>query len=226
MPATPKFTLAIETATQKGSVSLLENGREIAFWAGDGGKSVSSELLPQISKLLADAGITINDVDLLAVSAGPGSFTGVRIGLAAAQGLQMASGILAAAIPLTEAIAWSARTNAGVLPVLCLIPSGRGEAYWQEFDGRNAVTEVISSKIEEIAEVLSAKEVYCAGAPGLKPEYIEQIERGAGKKVNITGDNLAKSIGEAAIYRQETGENFNGGALSAMYVKGFNAGRG
>lgn len=226
MPATPKFTLAIETATQKGSVNLLENGREIAFWVGDGSKSVSSELLPQISKLLADGGITINEVDLLAVSAGPGSFTGVRIGLAAAQGLQMAAGINAAAVPLTEAIAWSAGTSANGLSVICLIPSGRGEAYWQEFNGHQAVTEIISSKIEEIAEVLSTKDVYCAAAPGLKPEYIKQLESRAGKKVNITGDNLAKSIGEVAIYRQETGEGFSGGALSAMYVKGFNAGRG
>lgn len=225
MRAGPKFTLAIETATQKGSLSLLREGQEIAFWTGDGGKAVSAELLPRISELLSSNDLSLNNIDLLAVSAGPGSFTGVRIGLSVAQGLQMASGSSAVAVPLPEALARSAETDK---TVICLIPSGRNEAYWQEFHGQKAITEVTSGKIDEIAAAISEKDVYCLAAPGLKPEYIHQIEDKTGHKVNIAGDNLAKYIGLAGIDRFTEGTSSDGDnrrALTPMYVKSFNAGR-
>lgn len=225
MRAAPTFTLAIETATQKGSLSLLREGREIAFWAGDGGKAVSAELLPQISELLSSNDLSLNNIDLLAVSAGPGSFTGVRIGLSVAQGLQMASGGSAVPVPLPEALV---RSSAAEKHVICLIPSGRNEAYWQEFHDQKPVTEVISSKIDEIAAAILGKDVYCLAAQGLKPEYIQQIEDKTGHKVNIAGDNLAKYIGLAGIdrftARRSSGRD-NRGALTPMYVKSFNAGR-
>ena len=229
MSAAPKFTLAIETATQKGSLSLLREGQEIAFWTGDGGKAVSAELLPRISELLSSNDLSLNNIDLLAVSAGPGSFTGVRIGLSVAQGLQMPSGGNAVAVPLPEALVRSVvKEKIAEKTVICLIPSGRNEAYWQEFYDQKAITEVISSKIDEIAAAISGKDVYCLAAPGLKPEYIQQIEDKTGHKVNIAGDDLAKYIGMAGIDRF-TARTSSGGddrvSLTPMYVKSFNAGR-
>jgi tRNA threonylcarbamoyl adenosine modification protein YeaZ len=223
MSSSPKYTLAIETATQNGSLSLLKDGEEIGHWVGDGITTVSVEILPQISGLLDLAGVTINDIDLLAVSAGPGSFTGVRIGLSIAKGLQTASNIAAAAIPLTKALALCANDKSNAETACCLIPSGRGEAYWQRYNKTTAVTEVVSSKIDEIVEALRVDAAFCIAALGLKDEYIAQIESGAGNKVHIADGNLAKYIGKAALNARSAGAP--SGELLPMYVKNFNAGR-
>ena len=85
--------LAIESAINGGSISLLQNGCEIANWIGSSNISKAEDLLVSIDELLTTANISRHDIDLIAVSAGPGSFTGIRIGLATALGLKAGLGI-------------------------------------------------------------------------------------------------------------------------------------
>src|ERR1700755_306539 len=99
---TPMYTLAIESATNKGSVSLLRGEEEIDSWVGDDRETLSSALLPQISRLLSENNMSVSDLQLIAACSGPGSFTGVRVGLSLAQGFQSALGIRSLGIPLTE----------------------------------------------------------------------------------------------------------------------------
>src|SRR6201990_560258 len=131
---TPMYTLAIESATNKGSVSLLRGEEEIGSWVGDDRETLSSALLPQISRLLTENDLTANDLQLIAACSGPGSFTGVRVGLAAAKGFQSALGIPALGIPLTETLALSSGQKEAVVT----IPAGREEVYLQTFswDGK------------------------------------------------------------------------------------------
>ncbi len=86
----PPLLLALETATMCGSVALVAADRCIAEYSMQTGRTHSKRLLPGIQWLLAEAGLDWDAVDGIAVSIGPGSFTGLRIGLSTAKGLVLA----------------------------------------------------------------------------------------------------------------------------------------
>ena len=81
--------LAFESSAVSASVALTEDDRLIAQSFQNCGLTHSRTLLPMAEALLANCGVTINDVDALAVAHGPGSFTGVRIGVATVKGLAL-----------------------------------------------------------------------------------------------------------------------------------------
>ncbi len=83
-----KITLAIETAVGGGSLSLLEDISVIDCWVGEREVSRSEELIEAVSAILTRNQIKSGDLDMLAASRGPGSYTGARIGLATAIGLK------------------------------------------------------------------------------------------------------------------------------------------
>jgi tRNA threonylcarbamoyladenosine biosynthesis protein TsaB len=86
------IVLALETATRDGSVALARDGGVIASARGDGSRPHATRLPAAALALLAPAGLTLRDVDVFAVCLGPGAFTGLRVGIAAAQGLAFATG--------------------------------------------------------------------------------------------------------------------------------------
>lgn len=101
----PNITLAIESAISGGSLSLLRDGVEIADWVGSAGLSRAEDLLPHIDRLLRENETATRDIDLIAVSAGPGSFTGIRIGIATAMGLKAGLNIPLASVSALDGIA-------------------------------------------------------------------------------------------------------------------------
>jgi len=82
--------LAIDTSSSKCAVAL-SLGNKLTIRSSSADRQATRELLPMISELLADAAISLSDLDVIAVSAGPGSFTGIRIGIGVVQGLSFAS---------------------------------------------------------------------------------------------------------------------------------------
>jgi tRNA threonylcarbamoyl adenosine modification protein YeaZ len=219
MPSTPKYTLAIETATQKGSLSLLENEEELGFWIGDNAQALSAALLPNISELLSRHDLKVKDLALIAVSAGPGSFTGVRVGLSVAQGLKTALDLPAVAVPLPEALAMSVKDAEKVIAV---IPAGRDEVYCQGFELTGGIP-VALSPITPILfmEMIESREVENAllvTTPDLKPEYLQILESRE-MKSRVAHANIAKYIGASAIMRHLSGKENK--TLSPIYVKEF-----
>jgi tRNA threonylcarbamoyladenosine biosynthesis protein TsaB len=85
--------LAIETSTSQASVALLENGKVVIERAHARPKQSAERLLPLIAELLAEAGWQRSSISRLGVSVGPGSFTGLRVGIACAQGLALGLGV-------------------------------------------------------------------------------------------------------------------------------------
>lgn len=81
--------LALDTTTRGGSVAVMDNDRVLALLAGDESRTHGERLPGEIARALEQAGIRRDQIDLLAVATGPGAFTGLRIGLAAIQGLAM-----------------------------------------------------------------------------------------------------------------------------------------
>jgi tRNA threonylcarbamoyl adenosine modification protein YeaZ len=218
MPTFPKYTLAIETATQKGSLSLLRGKEEIGSWIGDSYQTLSASLLPQISLLLSAHDLTTKDLELIAVSAGPGSFTGARVGLSIAKALKTALKIPAIAVSLPEALALSAGINEG--NIVAIIPAGRTEAYWQEFSAKpgnlTSVSAILNIKVDA-PPPLSGSSAAFITTSDLKPEDKEIIESRVGNRITVAGDGLARYVGEAAIsgYAPEAAP----GLLQAIYIK-------
>ena len=122
--------LSVETATLAGSVALSRGYEIIAAFAGDSGVSHSNTLLKDIDRLLSEAQVELPEIDLFAVASGPGSFTGLRIGIATVKGLAATLDRPCVGIPTLQAIALAAGPSARSV---ALLPAGRGEVFAQLF---------------------------------------------------------------------------------------------
>lgn len=124
--------LSADTSLPILSVALVSDGVLIGAMALEGRGSRNEKLLPAIDWLLAENAVERGSIELFAVTRGPGSFTGVRIGLATIQGLAMALGRPVCAMSTHEAIAFGERGRVTVAD-----DAGRGELYLSTFeDGR------------------------------------------------------------------------------------------
>ncbi len=123
--------LAIETATGCGSVSLTtgkrRDGKVLAEYTLQPGITHSRRLLGSIDDMMNAAGIDWKDLDAVAVSQGPGSFTGLRIGMAAAKGIAMAAEVPLIGVPTLDALA--AQILATDLLVCCLLDARKQQVY-------------------------------------------------------------------------------------------------
>jgi len=142
------FILNIETATKNCSVCLAENGKPLAIaeYAGEG-YAHAEKLHVFIEEILQNAGLTFKDLTAVAVSKGPGSYTGLRIGVSAAKGLCYALTIPLIAIDTLELIARKINVDNGV--IIPMIDARRMEAYTAVFD-------TVYNKLREIkAEIIT-----------------------------------------------------------------------
>ena len=122
--------LSIETATRAGSIAIVKGNDVLASSSGDPDVSHSNTLLADIDALLSEVALTIRDVDRFAVASGPGSFTGLRIGVATVKALAETLNRPCVGVPTLQAIAHSAGPSAATV---ALLPAGRGELFVQRF---------------------------------------------------------------------------------------------
>ncbi|MDE3058610.1 MAG: tRNA (adenosine(37)-N6)-threonylcarbamoyltransferase complex dimerization subunit type 1 TsaB, partial [Bacteroidota bacterium] len=131
--------LAIETATDICSAALVRDRAVLAHRSLSEKNIHSEKLLPMIDEILKESALRLHDVDAVAVSIGPGSFTGLRIGLSAAKGLAMGAGISLVPVPTLDALALETlhripKEDAVVCP---LIEAKRDEAFFSFYSARN-----------------------------------------------------------------------------------------
>ena len=120
--------LAIDTALDACSVAVVAGDRTVALSeAGDRGHA--ERLMAMIAETLAAAGVSLAGIERIAVTVGPGSFTGTRIGIAAARALALANGTPTVGITTLAVHAAEARPAFPDRPVLAVIAAGRGELY-------------------------------------------------------------------------------------------------
>ncbi|HKS30213.1 MAG TPA: tRNA (adenosine(37)-N6)-threonylcarbamoyltransferase complex dimerization subunit type 1 TsaB [Pyrinomonadaceae bacterium] len=122
--------LSIETATRAGSVALSRGQALLSSRTGDPTRSHSTDLLELIRDALREAGASLSDVELFAAALGPGSFTGLRIGVATVKGLASTLERRVVGVPTLEALALAAGRAERVV---ALLPAGRGELFAQSF---------------------------------------------------------------------------------------------
>lgn len=122
------LTLGVDTSTERRSVALLVGGRVLAEVSSGLREGGSANLLADIDRVLVSAGVKLCEVGLYAAAVGPGSFTGLRAGLATVKGLALTTGKPAVGVQTLHALAYCVRPAARVV---ALIPAGRGEVFAQ-----------------------------------------------------------------------------------------------
>lgn len=135
--------LAIETSAKAASVCLCEDEFLIAQSYQNSGLTHSQTILPMCESMLSSCGVDKKDVDLIACAAGPGSFTGLRIGLATAKGLAWSLEKPCCGVSTLEAMAWQAAHVPG--EIICAMDARRNQVY-------NARFRSDGSRLERICE--------------------------------------------------------------------------
>lgn len=212
--------LSIETATLSGSVAISRGEMILAALAGDSGVSHSNTLLKDIDKLLGDARVDLSDIEVFAVATGPGSFTGLRIGIATVKGLAATLERSCAGIPTLRAVALAAGASARSV---ALLPAGRGEVFAQLFSvtSNGVVTELDQATHISPQRLLdkygSLKSVVWCGEGALANAAL--LEREPGWQVAPHAPNLAIHVASLALtkFREQQLEHPN--ALKAIYVR-------
>jgi tRNA threonylcarbamoyladenosine biosynthesis protein TsaB len=123
--------LAVETGTSLQSIALLREERVLAYLCQEAKGSHTKILLPAIHEVLSSQSLEVSDLHGLAVSIGPGSFSGLRVGLATMTGFRMALDIPLVTIPTLEAMAWNLR--GAKLPICPILKARSGIVYWACF---------------------------------------------------------------------------------------------
>jgi tRNA threonylcarbamoyl adenosine modification protein YeaZ len=142
--------LAIDTALDACSVGVTD-GELLVTRSEIVGRGHAEILMGLITGALAEAGLAVSDITRIAVTVGPGSFTGLRIGIAAARGLALVTGAEVVGIGTLAVHAEEARAARGAasvaVPVLALIAAGRGEIYGARYsaDGREEVPPAVAA---------------------------------------------------------------------------------
>jgi tRNA threonylcarbamoyladenosine biosynthesis protein TsaB len=144
--------LALETSAKSVSVAVAEEGVLLCSAYQNTGLTHSRTLLPLIDDLLKTGGLSVEDIDVIAVAAGPGSFTGLRIGISTAKGLAWAAEKRCCAVSTLEAMAENARLFTGL--VLCAMDARRNQIYNAVFRAEGGVlTRVTSDRAISLAEL-------------------------------------------------------------------------
>jgi tRNA threonylcarbamoyladenosine biosynthesis protein TsaB len=227
--------LSIETATLTGSVAMCKGDEVVAVHNGHDGPSHSNTLLRTIESVLKDNGIQLSDIDLFAVAIGPGSFTGLRIGLATVKGLAFTLERPCIGIPTLEAVAHSAGTCEHVVAAL---PAGRGEVIAQMFrvssDTVAAIDEATHISPSQVLEKYSTfKQVcWCGEGANLHRDRIREWAESNGHvfaseasatadswRVVSTSSSLATNVAILALRKVRMNDVSSAEDLSAMYVR-------
>jgi tRNA threonylcarbamoyladenosine biosynthesis protein TsaB len=192
------LVLSADTSGKYGSIALARASEASASGEVEvievvplAGGTFSAQLVPQIAGLLAKHGLSKKDIDAFVVASGPGSFTGLRVGLAAIKALAEILGKPIAAVSLLEAIALSDGSQGRVAAAL---DAGRGDVYLGEY-------EVAGHSIRVLAERLLRKEEVWAEAQGSKV---------------VTSDKALAEAARAAGLTTSTVEPIDSGALAGI----------
>jgi tRNA threonylcarbamoyladenosine biosynthesis protein TsaB len=129
--------LALDTSSAAGSAAVVRDGVVIVERAGDGARTHGERLPRELMALLDDARVDVHDIERFAVATGPGSFTGLRVGIATMQGLALAQGRLVAPVSTFAALRVSRR--APRTPVAVWIDAHRGEVFATLYDADGRV---------------------------------------------------------------------------------------
>src|SRR5687767_12148214 len=215
--------LAVETATLSGSLALTRGAEVIGGFNGDPAVSHSNTLLADLDKLLSESKVTLVTVDLFAVAAGPGSFTGLRIGIATVKALAATLDRPCAAVPTLHAVALSGGASEASV---ALLPAGRGEVFAQLF---SVSTDGVVKALDEPSHISPKKMidkygslesvVWCGSGAIAQRELIASSDEGKEWRIPPQTDNLAEHVAALALRNFNEDRLVAPEELQAIYVR-------
>ena len=208
--------LAIDSSTDTSSVAVLDDDKLIAINTITVKITHSETLLPMIKDLLFNAKMNLDEIDVFAVTIGPGSFTGIRIGIATVKGLAFGRGKKCVEVSTLDAIYENIKEFDGIIcPV---INARRGQVYASAYlDGKKIIEEQCI-QINDLANLLRKydKDVYFAG-DGY--ELTDSIDVRRGETPVILRQINAYSVGKIAYRKVIDGEYVKDSELRANYLR-------
>ncbi len=220
--------LGIETATSVCSVCILENSQLIAEYTTNITKTHSQRLMPMIKHVLANVELTPKDIGAIAVSIGPGSFTGVRIGISAAKGMAIALGIQTAGVSTLDGIAYDL-TNLYTGQVCVITDARRKQVYtgiYESAKGKGQrvnmekLTDDMVLPIEELVKKIKKRTVFIGNATTL---YCNTLKKELGDLAVVCPSHLgiphASSIAFLGEKMLEEGKEVSHFDLKPNYVR-------
>jgi len=212
--------LAIETVESTGSAALLEDGNAIVERALDTARRSAQTLAPGIAELLAERQWSPGDVELVAVASGPGSFTGLRIGVTTAKVFAYAVGCPAVGVNTLAAIA--AQVPEEVCRVSAILDAQRGELFVADFvratsgELRGEETTRVVEAERWLAELAPGTVVT---GPGLARWKSRVVERGGVPLEEALWRPVASAVGRVGVGAFAAGKSTNVLALAPQYFR-------
>ena len=211
--------LALDTSTDIASIALSSYGEVQAEMTWLSGQNHTVELMPNLLHLLQQAKMELKDIDAVIVAKGPGSFNGLRVGVATAKGLAFALDVPLVGIGTLEVEAFP-YVETG-LPVCPVQNAGRGEiatALYQLQNGgwQRLIAEHITTA-EELCASISTETIFCGR---FSPDIAQQIEQRLGKRaIILKGLRRAGFLAELGWRKLKMGEFDNPATLQPLYLR-------
>lgn len=221
------LVLALDTCDRNGSVALLQDGQVVQAIAHAGGEEYSSWLLPTVQLLLGDAAAELVDVGLFAVATGPGSFTGVRLGLTTVKAWGEVFGTPIAGMSRLEVLA--SQEASGSDFVASVIDAQRGQVFaglYQRAAAELLLTgeELVTTASDFLAYVGKEAEIGKVAWVGTEAQFLEKeplwrVRAAGGERVLRVSPLLAPQIGKLGIEKLSKGQVQDALSLVANYVR-------
>ena len=193
--------LALDSTAKICTAALCEDDALLILKQQNAGMTHSEMLLPMIESILGEAGIGVADIDMFALSEGPGSFTGVRIGAATVKGLAFGRDRACVGVSALEALAYNFITEDGI--VASSMDARRDQVY-------TAIFRVTGGKLERLCEDMAIS----------VDELCERLGEYSSERIYLSGDGahlVYKRLGDKVIFDEErAGQNAYSVALCAF----------
>ena len=220
------LALSLDTSSRGGSVAVLRDQAVLGVISTWGEEAYSSRIFRQLEFLLAELGLKLDQFEVFAVAAGPGSFTGLRVGLASAKAWSEAYAKPVVGVSVLEAVAAQcAYPAAWVVPV---VDARRGQfyaaAYRRVGEGLQLDGDECVVSGEELLALIRSHSGSQSGAGeaavvATEPELVTHLVQPAGVKVFRASNALAPWIGQLAVMRATQGKFSDALTLDANYVR-------
>jgi tRNA threonylcarbamoyladenosine biosynthesis protein TsaB len=214
--------LGIETSTKTGSVAIVSESGVIAQYSLNIEVTHSERLMSTVDGVLRDTGLSIAAMDGYAVAMGPGSFTGLRIGISTVKGLALATGRPVAAVPTLQALAWNLPFTA--LPVCPMLDARKNEVYaaLYRYEGAMLVLTMPEAAvpIAALSEKIEGMTVFTGEAAHI---YRSEIERQFGDRALFAPSSAilpsAAAVAEIGLAMIRNNKQADPDSMTPLYIR-------